>query len=104
MKNPHVMVKATQETQLRAHLYTVDTTTSIAIHMYELLDGKAPKLVKDSGSYTNMRMGCFVEKTLSPQSRGYLLILSNFEVEKSCEFFIELSSSKTDDIEISRNF
>jgi len=82
------------------HLYTADDTASIALHLYEVNENNTFVLKKDSGFYTNVRMGCFIEDDIKPNKNGYILLASTSDNGKYIEFFAELSSLKINHLKI----
>lgn len=57
-----MLIRILKSTSLRVHLYSVaESSYSIAIHLYEVHGQTELVFMRDSGSYTNIKMGCFIE-------------------------------------------
>jgi len=57
-------------------------------------------LKRDSGSYTDIAMGCFMEDDIKPNRNGYMLIFSTMGSGKPAEFFIEFSTLRVNDTQV----
>jgi len=61
MKNPSLTFLVLDPTKFRVHLYTPEEDFPLAIHLFELDENKKPVFKRESGPYTDIAMGCFIE-------------------------------------------
>jgi len=105
IENPSMLIRILKSTFVRVRLYSaVENSYSIAIHLYEVHGQTELVFMRDSGSYTNIRMGCFIEEQMEPNQHGYLLIFSNFEIDKYGEFSVEVESVEPNAIQVEKLF
>eukprot|EP01017_Pseudomicrothorax_dubius_P041889 TRINITY_DN6765_c0_g1_i1.p1 TRINITY_DN6765_c0_g1~~TRINITY_DN6765_c0_g1_i1.p1 ORF type:complete len:255 (+),score=51.40 TRINITY_DN6765_c0_g1_i1:61-765(+) len=103
INNPHIRVECVNNTRLRVHLQSQEDYL-VAIHAYKITTDHQYELFADSGSYTNIRMGCFVNLDLQPNPNGYLFVFSTFEAGQIGKFTVEVCASAQRDVIITQNY